>query len=322
MSDVRVGLLLAQYGSAVQQTLAAARTADDEGIDVWVAGHLLALSRQRAASTFEPLSLMGAIAAVTRRARLGCMVYSAPNLPPFALAKTMITLDHLSGGRLEVGLGAGWMEAEFRALGGPMPSGAERRAHLEHTIDAVIALSEGVEWDSGGGHLVSSQPTAVQQPHPPLWIAGQGPRTLDLVGRRADWANFARGISIGAFEEAAARIRHGSVAAGRDEHAVKLSLTNTFLGGVDEAEARRALEARALERGGDAGSYRKQLRAANALAGSPSEIALQLRPYLDAGCEAFILWSLDHHDLGVAAVLARVQDNLRGFQDGPTARGP
>ena len=307
----RVGLLISQHDITVADALDSARAADTAGIDVWVAGQLLALSNHREKPTLEPLSMLAAIATVTTRSRLGCMVYPAPYLPPFILAKTLITLDHLADGRLEIGLGAGWLEEEFRALGSPMPTAGSRRADLNRTIDAITTLADGGAWDAGAGHLARSGPAAVQRPNPPLWIAGQTPRILELIGRRADWSNFARGISVEDFTAAAAIIRDASVAAGRPADAVRLSLTGAFMGGLDDAAFGAMLEARAVGRTGAADAYREQLRNANAFVGPPTDIADQLRPYVDAGCEAFILWSLERHDPAVADVLAAVQDILK-----------
>ena len=213
----RIGLLISQHEITVAQALADARAADAAGLDIWVAGQLLALSRQRDKPTLEPLTLLAAIATVTQRARLGRMVYPAAYLPPFVLAKTMITLDQLLRGRLEIGLGAGWLEEEFlQALGSPMPPGAERRAALDRTIDAITTLADDADWDTGDGHRVRSGPPAVNDLTHVWPVAGQGPKILELVGRRADWANFARGISIDDFTAAAATsARRASLAAGR-----------------------------------------------------------------------------------------------------------
>ena len=307
---VRVGLLISQHDVTVADALDSARAADVAGIDIWVAGQLLALSSRREKPTLEPLTMLAAIAMVTDRSRLGCLVYPAPYLPPFVLAKTLITLDHLSAGRLEIGLGAGWLEEEFLALGSPMPKSGARRADLNQVIDAITAMTDGQPFDAGNGHLARSEPAAVQRPCPPLWVAGQTPKMLELVGQRADWANFARGISVDEFADAAAMIRRASVAAGRAENAVKLSLTGAFMGGLDDSSFSRMLGERASEHSRAPSAYREQLRRANAFVGPPEEIAAQLSDYVDVGCEAIILWSLQRQDHAVAAVLAAVQDIL------------
>jgi alkanesulfonate monooxygenase SsuD/methylene tetrahydromethanopterin reductase-like flavin-dependent oxidoreductase (luciferase family) len=250
-------------------------------------------------------------------------VLAAPYLPEVYLAKALITLDHLSGGRIDVGLGAGWREEEFTALGQDFGSGASRRERLERTLDAIGALAAGEGAAIPGSppgrppgaeephsRGVRSGPPSVQQPRPPLWIAGKGPKILEVVGRRADWANFARGISVEDFHAAGEVVAAAARDAGRADGGPKLSLTGTFLGAGDPDEVARVVERRAGERGKHVDAYRAQLRRSNAFVGTPEEIADQLRPYVGAGCAATILWPLDGDHVGAPAVLARVGELL------------
>lgn len=309
----RVGILLPQYGVDIAATLREARRADTLGLDAWIAGQLLPISAGLEKPAFEPLSLMGALAATTKRARLGFMVLAAPYLPPVYLAKALITLDHISGGRLEIGLGAGWREEEFRAIGVPFGDGRSRRERLGRALDALEDLAAGRPTADGADGEVRSGPRGVQSP-PPTWIAGRGPRILELVGRRARWANFARGISAEEFTTHGRTVRAAAADAGRDA-GPRLSLTGTFLGSTDPSEVTAALELRARRRGVTAAEYRRSLRAANALVGTPGEMADQLAPYLEAGCEAVILWPLDHDHEGATRTVACLRDEL--WQDSP-----
>jgi alkanesulfonate monooxygenase SsuD/methylene tetrahydromethanopterin reductase-like flavin-dependent oxidoreductase (luciferase family) len=304
---VRVGLLMPQYDFPIGAAIEAARAADAAGIDIWLAGQLFPISASPEKSAFEPLALMGAIAQATGRSRLGFMALAAPYLPAVYLAKALITLDHLSGGRLEVGLGAGWRKEEFEALdldfGGP----GARRGRLEAALDALFALSAGEAAPSDVGEPVRSGPRAVQTPHPPVWIGGSGPRMLELVGRRATWANFARGISAEDFARAGETVREAARAAGRADGEPRLSLTGTFLAAEDEDGVAAKLAARAGAKGIDAEDYRRQLLAANALLGTPEQMADQLAGHLGAGCEALVLWPLDGDHMGAVASLARLR---------------
>jgi alkanesulfonate monooxygenase SsuD/methylene tetrahydromethanopterin reductase-like flavin-dependent oxidoreductase (luciferase family) len=304
----RVGLLLPQYHCSIEDTLATARAADVEALDIWIAGQVFPISERPEGPAFEPLALMGALTAATQTSRLGFMVLAAPYLPAIYLAKSLITLDHLSQGRIDVGLGAGWREEEFRALGVPFGSGAARRARLEHAIDAIetLAAGEPAAAGDGSGEIFASGPESVQRPHPPLWIAGKGERVLEVVGRRADWANFARGISVDEFASAGATVKRAAEAAGRTDGGPQLSLTGTFLGGKDSAEAADALERRAALKNKTPDEYRAQLRAANAFAGDPDEIAEQLGAYVSAGCRAVVLWPVDGEHERAPATLAAV----------------
>jgi alkanesulfonate monooxygenase SsuD/methylene tetrahydromethanopterin reductase-like flavin-dependent oxidoreductase (luciferase family) len=306
---VRVGLLLPQYDAEIGATLASARAADEAGLDVWIAGQLFPISDRPEKDAFEPLTLMGALAAATTRSRLGFMVLAAPYYSAVGLAKSLITLDHLSGGRIEVGLGAGWREEEFTALGVPFAGGAKRRGQLEERIDALEALAAGRPALAADGSEVQSGPAALQSPLP-LWIAGRGPKILELVGRRAGWANFARGISIEDFRSAAEIAQAAATAAGRSDGGPRLSLTGTLIGALTEEEAERKLAARATARGKEPAAYREELRAANVLIGGPEQIAEQLAPYREAGCEAVVLWPLDGDHAGAPATLAALRESF------------
>jgi alkanesulfonate monooxygenase SsuD/methylene tetrahydromethanopterin reductase-like flavin-dependent oxidoreductase (luciferase family) len=298
----RIGLLLPQYDCTIDMTVDAARAADELGLDMWLAGQLFPISSRPENAAFEPLSLMGAIAALTARSRLGFMALAAPYLPHVYLAKALLTLDHVSGGRLDVGLGAGWRAEEFRALGRGFGDGAERRRRLEEAISSLTELAAG---RPDGTHRVSSGPRSVQRPHPPLWIAGRGPKLLDLAGRRADWANVARGISAEDCAAAGAQIAAAAAAAGRDQPP-RMSLTGTFLTAADEDALDRVLLARAAHRGVTPENYVAQLRAANVFVGTAAEIGSQLSRYVAAGCDAFILWPLDANYADAPASLAAI----------------
>ena len=304
----RVGLLLPQYHCSIEDTLATARSTDAESLDIWIAGQLFPISARPEGPAFEPLALMGALATSTVRSRLGFMALAAPYLPAIYLAKSLITLDNLSGGRVDVGLGAGWREDEFRALGVPFGSGSARRARLEQAIDAIQALAAGqrAAAGDGSGETFASGPESVQQPHPPLWIAGKGERVLEVVGRRANWANFARGIAVDEFAAAGATVKRAAEGAARSDGGPRLSLTGTFLGGKDSAEAADALERRAALRKKTPAEYRAQLRDANAFVGGPEEIAEQIGAYVGAGCRAVILWPVDGEHERAPATLAAV----------------
>lgn len=310
MVTFRLGLLLPQYDSAVDAALEAARASDRLALDIWIAGQLFPISAEAEKNAFEPLTLMGAVAALTTRSRLGFMVLAAPYLPAIYLAKALITLDHIAAGRLDIGLGAGWREEEFRALGHAFGSGSSRRAQLTHVVDAISALAAGHSVQVHDGELFASGPPSVQSPRPPVWIAGSGRRLLELVGQRADWANFARGIGVEAFSAAARIAREASVTAGRNDGGPRLSLTATFLGGEDPDTLAGVITERAERRGLSEASYRAQLANANVLVGTPDQMAAQLRPYVDAGCEAAVLWPLDGNHRDAPATLALLRDRI------------
>lgn len=250
----------------------------------------MAISGSTTKTALEPLSLMGAVAAGTTRSRLGFMALAAPYLPAAYLAKALTTLDQLSGGRLDAGLGAGWREEEFDALGVPFGTFGSRLRALRSVINALE--DKGVN------------PKPLQAPRPPIWIAGRGPRVLRLAAERADWTNFARGLAVHEFAETAALL--AGFAAEAERACPRLSLTATFLGG----DVERVIAERATARGKAPADYHAQLRAANVFVGSPAEITQQLYPFTEAGCAAFVLWPLDGANADAPVTLAAVRRAL------------
>jgi alkanesulfonate monooxygenase SsuD/methylene tetrahydromethanopterin reductase-like flavin-dependent oxidoreductase (luciferase family) len=221
------------------------------------------------------------------------MALPAPLFQPFYLAKGLATLDHLSSGRLDVGLGIGWHPEEFAALGHALGSVKERARELESCLDV---LEDGL------------RPSGEQHPHPPWWLAGSGATVLGVAARRADWVNFARGISPTEFTAAVHKLRTAEGEVSR-QRPVRLSLTGTFImGNSDEVEA--IVRARAHERRLDPTAYRSNLIRSGAFVGTPVEISDQLKVYAGLGCEAFILWPLDGRWRAAISGLEEVAGNL------------
>lgn len=137
-----------------------------------------------------PLTAIAMAAAVTSTLRVGCRVFACDFHHPVVLAKETATLDMLSGGRLEVGLGAGWTAAEYDGLGIPMDSAGTRIERLGEYITLMRAHWTGEPIDVSGKHVnvhgFAGRPVPTQQPHPPIMIGGGAPRILGLAGREAD----------------------------------------------------------------------------------------------------------------------------------------
>ncbi|GLE53744.1 TIGR03621 family F420-dependent LLM class oxidoreductase [Mycobacterium montefiorense] len=149
---------------------------------------------QRAARTprqdLAPIAAMAAAAAVTETLRIGCRVFCVDYHVPAVLAKEAATLDLLSDGRLELGIGAGWSEIEYGALGLEFDRPGRRIAKLTEVVALIKAHWRGEELDYSGDfvrvHGYAGRPRPVQQPHPPIMIGGGGQRVLSLAGREAD----------------------------------------------------------------------------------------------------------------------------------------
>ena len=139
---------------------------------------------------FAPLSSIAMAAARTTALRVGCRVFACDFHHPVVLAKEMATLDVLSEGRLEVGLGAGWVRAEYEGLGVPMERPAVRIAKLAEYVEVMRAHWSGEAIDVHGEYVdvsgFAGRPAPVQHPGPPIMIGGGAPKILRLAGRLAD----------------------------------------------------------------------------------------------------------------------------------------
>jgi probable F420-dependent oxidoreductase len=149
---------------------------------------------QRAARTprqdLAPIAAMAAAAAVTETLRIGCRVFCIDYHAPAVLAKEAATLDLLSDGRLEMGIGAGWSEVEYNAMGLDFDPPGRRIAKLAEVVSFIKAHWQGDELNWSGEfvrvHGYAGRPRPVQHPHPPIMIGGGGPRVLSFAGREAD----------------------------------------------------------------------------------------------------------------------------------------
>lgn len=162
---------------------------------VWVYDHFHTTPVPSEEATHEAWSLMAALAASTDRVRLGQMCTCMAYRPPMYLAKVAATVDHVSGGRLEMGIGAGWYEHEWRAYGYGFPRAGERLAMLDEGVQIMRqAWREGRATFSGKHYEVDGaicRPLPLQEGGVPLWIAGGGEKvTLKIAARYADYTNF------------------------------------------------------------------------------------------------------------------------------------
>jgi alkanesulfonate monooxygenase SsuD/methylene tetrahydromethanopterin reductase-like flavin-dependent oxidoreductase (luciferase family) len=217
---MRFGLDVAQQRMPWDELVRRVQLAEELGFDgAWGFDHFQPMYGEGPGETFEGITTLAALAGVTTRIRLGLLVAGVTYRHPSVFAAQALTIDHASHGRLELSLGAAWFEKEHVELGIPFPPTRERFELLEDALEIVTRLSTGdvVSYD---GHMVSLreaqlQPMPVQQPHPPIWIGGSGPRrTLPLVAKYADvWHSFGTPSSM---RDASERIDQLAVEAGRD----------------------------------------------------------------------------------------------------------
>lgn len=239
---VRLGIDVSQHQLAWEELLARVRFAEDAGFDgAWVFDHFKPLYGDERGPCLEGWTLLAALGAATSRIRLGALVTGVTYRHPSVLAAEAVTVDHVSGGRLEIGLGAAWFEPEHRQLGIPFPPDGERLQRLEEAIEVMRLLmtSDGASFE--GRHFAlrdaTYNPKPLQRPHPPIWIGGGGERvTLPMVGRLADaWHSF------GPLETLARRsaiVDRAAEAAGRDPRSILRSTSLSISEPLDDVRRR------------------------------------------------------------------------------------
>lgn len=293
-----------QQGASYARQLTVARAAEEGGFDAFFrSDHLLRMGPgDPSPGPTDAWVTLAGIARETETIRLGTLVTSGTFRLPGMLAVTVAQVDEMSGGRIELGLGAGWFQEEHDAYGIPFPPVGERFDRLEEQLAIVTGL-----WDTPVGGTFSfpgkhypladgpALPKPTQRPHPPVIVGGGGPkRTPRLAAAYADEFN----IAFSSPEVTAAqfdRVRAACDAAGRDPASLTYSVAQVVCCGEnDEVLARRAA---AIGRDVD------ELRA-NGAAGTPAEVVESLRRFADLGAERAYLQILDLTDLDHLALLA------------------
>jgi F420-dependent oxidoreductase-like protein len=293
-----------QQGADYSRLLAVARATEQLGFDAFFrSDHYLGMGDGDGlpGPTDAWLTLAG-LALQTSRIRLGTLMSPITFRYPGPLAVSVAQVDEMSGGRVELGLGAGWFEAEHTAYGIPFPPAAERFDRLEEQLAILTGL-----WETPVGQRFSfagkfypvtdspALPKPVQRPHPPILIGGRGPRrTPQLAARYADEFNVAF-VSIEQTAAVFGRVREACQAAGRDPGSLVYSAGHTVCCGRDEAELARRAEAI----GWDLATQR-----ADGLVGTPDEIVDRLGAFAELGATRFYLQVLDLHDLDHLELIA------------------
>jgi F420-dependent oxidoreductase-like protein len=294
-----------QEGVTWERWTALARACEDHGLHgLFRSDHYLSFDDPRERGALDAWATLAALAAVTERIRLGTMVSPVTFRHPAFLAKSVVTVDHASGGRVELGMGAGWFEREHRAFGFPFPPDSERIQILSEQVEIVHRLWDRDEDEVSfeGSHYrleaCRSLPKPLQDPHPRLILGGgAGPRAAALAARWADEYNI---TSSGPEEAAAARGRlsRACEAIGRDPETLRLSLMT----GIVVGRNRRELEARAralMAWEGESGDPGEAIArwSADGFAGTVDQVLDRLERYADAGVRRVMLQHLVHEDL-------------------------
>jgi len=287
-----------QLGGTYEQQLAAARWAEQSGLVAFARSDHYYSSRQPPPDATDAFAVLAGLARDTARIRLCVLVSPITFRHPAVLAKMAATIDQMSGGRLDLGVGTGWMDLEHDAFGLPFPAWRERFGRLEEALLYLQAsFSAGPQSFTGRYYELEAD----VHPNPvttiPIIVGGQGPtRTPRLAGTFADEYNhfIAEPSDIA---PKIAKVRRAAREAGRDPESVTMSVMGPVLIGVNEADYRRKLEAAAAARNDEPEELERRWASHGIPLGTTSQVAGTLAGLRQAGVTKFYVQHLDLADL-------------------------
>jgi F420-dependent oxidoreductase-like protein len=294
------------------QWVAIARACEEAGLEgLFRSDHYSSVMGVEGRGSLDAWATLAALAPLTERIRLGTLVSPVTFRHPSVVAKMVVTVDQVSRGRAELGLGAGWLEAEHRAYGFPMPPTHERMDILEEQLE-IVHRSWGSEiFDFQGRHYqvrgLGALPKGAQQTHPNLLVGGRaGPRSAAMAARWADEYN-----TVFASPELCRQRRAAVAVAWENEGRAPESLVFSLMtrGIVAETETELVRRAAAvMDRTGDSGDPRAWLEEHDAewAVGTVDRFADKLGQWEAAGVERIMLQHLAHTDLAMVALLGEV----------------
>ena len=309
MPSMRMGLALPHYDFSFPDgkrltwdgVVDAALRAERLGFDsIWISDHFfLDLERYGGhdipLGSIEPFTALAALATLTERARLGTLVACAPFRHPAHVAKMATAIDLASGGRFDLGMGAGWYGREFEAFGYAFPATGERMTILEENVRAIAALFGGkpVDLEAGNTRLSGAYnlPKPVQEGGPPIWIGGKGgPRLLGLVASLAAGWNTVWRWTPEDYGEKVAQLRKICESVGRDPSTVRRSVGLFALVGEDDRDL--VARYRALQRWAPGGALDGEMLedyARGSLTGTPERCSEVMADFAGHGVEELIV---------------------------------
>ena len=293
-----------QQGASYDDLLAVALVAEELGFDAFFrSDHYLKIGDMTGLpGPSDAWITLAGLARDTSRIRLGTLVTAATFRLPGPLAISVATVDAMSGGRVELGIGSGWYDAEHRAYGIEFPPLGERFDRLEEQLEVITGLWEtpdGETYSHEGTHYPITDspalPKPLQRPRPPIVIGGGGAkRTPRLAATYAQEFNMPFS-SVDDTKAAFGRVRAACESAGRDPDELTYSAAQVVCVGADEAEVER----RAAEIGREPDELRR-----NTVAGTPDEAVARLRAFQEVGVTRAYLQVLDLHDLDHLRLIA------------------
>ncbi|MFN2489766.1 MAG: TIGR03560 family F420-dependent LLM class oxidoreductase [Actinomycetota bacterium] len=291
------------------QWVTIAQACEDYGLDgLFRSDHFSSVQGTEARASLDAWTTLGGLAARTTRLRLGTLVSPVTFRHPSVLAKSAATVDHISTGRVELGMGAGWNEHEHATYGFDFPSGETRMEMLEEQIEIVHR-----QWTEGpfsfeGKHYrlsgLEALPKPLQRPHPPLIVGGSAHRrSAALAARWADEYNTVQ-ATVDECRERRARVARTWEHQGRDPAQLRFSLMTSVVIGANQTDV-LARSRRLMAKGGAGGDPEQWLEGSRSrsVVGTPQQVVTRLQELEDAGVERVMLQNLLHDDLEVIALL-------------------
>lgn len=288
---------------AYETMTSVAQTADESGFEsAWLVDHFHTIPQPSQEVTFEAWTTTAALMRDTKRIRIGQMVTCNSYRNPALLAKMASTVDVLSHGRLNFGIGAGWYEHEYRAYGYEYPDAPTRLRHLREAVQVILAMWTQEEAVFEGKYYqvrgAINQPKGVQKPHIPLLIGGGGEQvTLKIVAQYGDACNI--GGDLATIEHKLAVLKQHCETVGRDYNSIRRT-TGTMCS-IGDTEEQALATIPEWVRG------RPQQAAAltNGLIGTPDTIRQRIAAYEAAGVQELIIRFADRTDLDVIRRFAK-----------------
>jgi F420-dependent oxidoreductase-like protein len=308
-----------QQGLSYEQQLALARMAETLGFEAFFrSDHFTSFPGPAGRPSTDAWTVLAGLARETRRIRLGALVSPVTFRHPGPFVKVVTTVDEMSSGRVEVGVGAGWNDVEHRELGLAFPEIKERADMLEDQLEILHGLWEQPDGWSFQGRHVSVEgarfvPKPVQKPHPPIIVGSEGsPRSLRIAARFADEFNLSS-ADPDKVPEILRRLDEECRTIGRDPRTLRRSLMAGLLIGADEAELQRRTRAQ-MEHVGESGRDPVAwlaLRRPRWVCGTPEQAREQVARYAEAGVERMMLqdfmpWDHAMIELAAAELIGRV----------------
>ncbi len=295
-----------QEGVSWEQWLALARACEEHGVpSLFRSDHYMSLDGiDPTRAALDAWATLSALAAATTTVRLGTMVSPASFRHPSVLAKMVVTADHVSGGRIDLGLGAGWHEREHEAYGFPFASARERVDVLEEQLQIILGNWADGPFSFDGEHYalrdLDAWPKPVQRPHPPLIMGGSaGPRVVRLAATYADEYNTAF-PTLADVRERKSMVDQACENAGRDP--LPFSVMTGIAVGATQSEYEQRMRARAEKMGAD-GDRLVAEPPESWITGTIEQAAEQLGALADAGVSRVMCQHYAHEDLEAVALI-------------------